>query len=349
MLNPQQRKQQRLVRERQEFSRLRQQALNQFTRFQPQQVMSKPPTSARASSPTSTILDAALPIILLILAAVWLASSPLGLSTRNLSAILSNGASIGMAALGITLTMIAGGIDFSVGSIIGLSGLIFAMLLRSYNEVTAVLLSLMVCIIFGAVQGALVAYLEAPAYIVTLAGIAVADGCAMMLSEGRTFTLERGSGLEEFTQGRIDLLPNVFILFVLVAVVSHIVVTQTSFGRNLRALAEGTSLSNGSRKTVSMGVYAFSALLAGAGGILLTGRLGAAFPASGQAFLLPALAAVVVAGVGKGRGSLLSTVLAIIAIQALAIASIIAGWTAFSQNIVIGGLIILGLLRNLFH
>jgi ribose transport system permease protein len=293
----------------------------------------------------------ALPVVLLTIAGFLLFSNPVGLSTQNLTNILRIAAVAGLPALAMTLTIIAGGVDFSVGGVVALSGIIFAMSIEGGGGLLGGLVNALIAsAIFGVIQGTLIAYLRAPSYMITVAGLAAGQSIAILITDARVVRLGEFSSLDAFGRGGIGFLPYAFVTFLVIAGVVDLAILRTPLGRDLRALGQGARTRQ-SEKTLTIVVYVLSSLLAGGAGLLLTIRLGVGQPTVGQDMLLIALASALIGGamIGRGRGSVIATVIATLAVVTLQNAAILAGWSGFSQPLILVGLIVFALVRNMFQ
>lgn len=226
------------------------------------------------------------------------------LSTRVIGNLLTDNAFLGIAALGMTFVIISGGIDLSIGSVIAFTGVFLAVILQntSIHPLFAFALALAITTAFGALMGAIIHYLEMPAFIVTLAGMFLARGMSFVLSidsipivhpfyktlKSLYFKLPGG--------GRITLIGGLMILVFLVGVfIAH----RTRFGTNVYALGGGTQTARlmgvpVARTTIA--IYALSGFLAGLSGIVFSLYTSAGYSLAAVGVELDAIAAVVIGG-----------------------------------------------------
>jgi ribose/xylose/arabinose/galactoside ABC-type transport system permease subunit len=226
------------------------------------------------------------------------------LSTRVIGNLLTDNAFLGIAALGMTFVIISGGIDLSIGSVIAFTGVFLAVILQntSIHPLFAFALALAITTAFGALMGAIIHYLEMPAFIVTLAGMFLARGMSFVLSidsipivhpfyktlKSLYFKLPGG--------GRITLIGGLMIVVFLVGVfVAH----RTRFGTNVYALGGGTQTARlmgvpVARTTIA--IYALSGFLAGLSGIVFSLYTSAGYSLATVGVELDAIAAVVIGG-----------------------------------------------------
>jgi ribose/xylose/arabinose/galactoside ABC-type transport system permease subunit len=228
-------------------------------------------------------------------------------SAANLSNVLRQNAFIAMLAAGMTFVILTGGIDLSVGSIVGLSGVVCADLLaRHVAIVPAVAAGVAVGLAVGLLNGVAVTRLRMPAFVVTLASMLMVRGAAFKYTDARTIT-----GLPDafaVLSGGTTAAVAMMVVFLL----SWAVLVRTAFGRHVLAVGgnrQAAWLSGVRVKRVELLVYAVCGLTAGLAGVMVASRLSAGYPRAGEYYELDAIAAVVVGGTSLfgGRGSIWGT------------------------------------------
>jgi ribose transport system permease protein len=228
-------------------------------------------------------------------------------TSANLSNVLRQNAFIAILAAGMTFVILTGGIDLSVGSIVGLSGVVCAGLLAGGAGVaTSVVAGVGVGLVAGLINGAAVTTLKIPAFVVTLGMMLIVRGAAFKYTDARTI-----SGLPP-TFGVLSGGVVTAACMMAVFVVSWIVLSRTPLGRHVYAVGGNIQAAwlAGVRVTrIQMAVYATSGLAAGLAGVLVASRLNAGYPRAGEYYELDAIAAVVVGGTSLfgGRGSIWGT------------------------------------------
>lgn len=235
-----------------------------------------------------------LPIILLIALVVllFLTNSRMLESPRALGSVLGQVAVTGSLAIAMTFALSAGGIDLSVGAVAGLAAVAAAG--QQEQVFVTLFIAIFVGLIAGAVQGSMIAGWKTPPYLVTLAGLYLFRSLAVMISDGGRFFSLGESGLADLSRMMIgDLIPAVFLLFLGLAVVAHLI------------LSRWQSAGSGSQ----IGFYIASGLCAGVGGLLLLIRLRGVSPSLGIGMELPAIAAVLIGGGWLGRASVIHAVI----------------------------------------
>lgn len=299
-------------------------------------------------------LLATIGIFLLAYLVCWM-QFPYMLSTRVVGNLLTDNAYLGIVAVGMTLVILSGGIDLSVGSVIAFSGVFIAVLLRDtgLHPLAAFAILLAVTTAFGAAMGGIIHLLAMPAFIVTLAGMFLARGASYML------TIESVPIVHPFYEtlkdaywlmpgkGRLTLIGIVMLLSVVTgALIAH----RTRFGASVFAVGGGeqTARLMGVRVgATTVGIYAFSGFMAGLSGIVFSIYTGSGYPLATVGTELTAIAAVVIGGtlLTGGAGYLVGTLFGVLTmglIQTYIVfdGSLSSWWT----KIVIGVLLLLFIL-----
>jgi ribose transport system permease protein len=244
---------------------------------------------------------------------------------NNVLTIVRLASVTGVLAIGMTFVIIAGGIDLSVGSVLGLSSVV-ATLAAVQNSAAAfwplmIVVALAVGLAAGVVNGIIIAYGNVVAFMATLAMLIAARGFAEILSNRTTQTV-RVRGFLEFFDGNLLGIPTLVWIFILVSAAGWVLLNRTTFGRRTVAIGgnrEAARLAGINVKRHIVYLYALSGLAAGIAGIMLTGRTTSGTSTHGTLYELDAIAAVVVGGtllIG-GRGTIVGTVLGILIFNVL--------------------------------
>lgn len=226
------------------------------------------------------------------------------LSTRVIGNLMTDNAFLGIAAVGMTFVIISGGIDLSIGSVIAFTGVFLAVILQNtaIHPLVAFVLVLIITTGFGAAMGAIIHYLEMPAFIVTLAGMFLARGMAFVLSIDSIpinhdyYATLTGLYYRMPGGGRLTLLGGIMLLvFVGGIFLAH----RTRFGTNVYALGGGSQTAQlmgvpVGRTTIQ--IYALSGFLAGLSGIVFSLYTSAGYSLAAVGVELDAIAAVVIGG-----------------------------------------------------
>jgi ribose transport system permease protein len=250
-------------------------------------------------------------LVLIGLVLVFGIASPHFLSTENLLNVMQQSAINAILGIGLTFVIISGGIDLSVGSILALSGLVVAdVLVAGHSVLSAVVAGLMVGLICGLVNGLITTLGRIPSFITTLGMMLIARSAARIYSGSKPI-----SGLPESFRALSSDLAGVPVLVLVVAVLyilAHLVLTRTKLGRYSYAIGgneQAAWLSGVRVGRYKVAIYALSGVMAGVAAVLMTSRLNAASPLSGEMYELYAIAAAVIGGVSLmgGEGHMLGT------------------------------------------
>ncbi|MBN1345716.1 MAG: ABC transporter permease [Phycisphaerae bacterium] len=277
------------------------------------------------------------------------------LKTDNLLNVANQIVVIAILAIGMTMVIITGGIDLSVGSLIALSACVVALLIReaagaehatALGMVLCCLGGVAVCGVVGLFSGMMVTLFAIPPFIVTLAMMLVASGLAFILAEGQsvyqvpdTF-IWLGRGADAFG------IPNAVVMMAVLYIAAHVLMTQTSLGRYIYAVGgnrEAARLSGVPVRRVLLFVYAVCGALAGLGGVVTASQLKSGSPTYGLMYELYVIAAVVVGGtsLSGGEGKILGTLIGAFIIAVIQNGMNLTGVESYTQKVVLG-LVILG-------
>jgi len=208
-------------------------------------------------------------------------------------------------SVGMTLVILTGGIDLSVGSIVALTGSITAgLLVGGHGIFSAILVGMIIGALLGMCNGLLITRAEIPSFIATLGTMTAARGFTLVYTDGRPIT-----GMEDafrfLGSGYLCSIPVPVIIMVLIFVIAYIMLKKTRLGRYIYAIGgneEAARLSGINTKKILLVVYVLGGLLAGVSGIIMASRLNSAQPTAGVSFELDAIAAVVLGGTSLSGG-----------------------------------------------
>ena len=252
-------------------------------------------------------------LILLVICIFATILSPSFLSVTNLFNVFKLITVAGVVGCGMTFVIFTGGIDLSVGSILGLSGVLAAGVLESTgNPAFAIALALAVGVICGAINGFFVSFCEIPPFISTLGMMTLLRGCVLVYTKGSPISI-KSDAYKFFGKGAIAGIPVPVIILILLFLLAHYILTQTSYGRSIYAFGgnrEAARLSGISTRFTEWMAYTINGLLCGIAGVILTARLGSAQSTSGTGIEMDAIAAVILGGtsLSGGVGFVLPTV-----------------------------------------
>ena len=297
--------------------------------------------------------------------------SPYYLSLNNFLTMASHVALFGILAVGMLLVILNGGIDLSVGSTLGLSGVIAGFLMQgvTLNALGIVLfppvwaVAVLACglgAFIGLINGVLIARFRVPAFVATLGVMYMVRGVALLMTNGLTYNNLGGrpelgnTGFDWLGFNRLLGVPIGVVVMAVIAVMGSLVLTRTPFGRWLYASGgneRAAELSGVPVKTVQVSVYMLSGLCAAIAGLILSSQLTSAGPTAGTTYELTAIAAVVIGGAALtgGRGNIRGTLLGAFVIGFLSDGLVIIGISSYWQTVFTGAVIVLAVLLNVIQ
>ncbi len=285
-------------------------------------------------------------ISLAILFVILSFASPYFLTGTNLSSVIRQTAVINTMALGMTLVIVSGGIDLSVGSVLAFSGVIGTTVIVETGSVgLGIAAGIVAGTFWGFINGALLTQLRIPPFIVTLGTLGIVRGLTLVISGGLPVV-----GLPEehgfLGEGSIGPVPFVLVVLGICAVLAHIVLHHTKLGRYTYAIGSNEAAARyaGIRVTVfKVSIYAICGMLTGLAGMIETSRLMTGQPTSGVSYELQVIAAVVIGGgsLSGGEGSVVGTLIGALIMGLLSNGSDLLGVNPYWQQVIIGAIIIL--------
>jgi ribose transport system permease protein len=285
-------------------------------------------------------------LVLLIFIAVLILTTSDFLTLTNLDNLVRQVAVFAILSVGQLFVILTGGIDLSVGSVLGLSGGVTALLLANGASIpVAILVGLGVGLVVGLINGLLVARLKLPPFIATLGMLGVARGLVLLWTGAKTIA-PLPDAFNAIANGTVLGLPSLFWILIIVALIAAFILGRTIFGRYVYAVgsnAESARLSGVPVNSVLIAVYCISGLLAGFAGVLTTSRLGAGIPTAGTGYELQAIAGAVIGGasLSGAKGRVIGAVLGALIMGLLANGGNLLAIDPFYLQIAIGLLIIL--------
>lgn len=272
-------------------------------------------------------------------------------SGRNLKNIIEQVATLAIVASGVTVVMITGDFDLSVGAIASLVGVVAALLMKSgLGTVLSILIALLLGTSAGLLNGVLIAYGGLSAFVGTLATMTAYGGVALLISKGTTiFALPEN--FRALGQGSIGFLPISVLIMAFTVFLVYILLEQTTYGRRLYAIGgneEASFLSGIRTRRVRLIAFGISGFFASLGGIVLTSRLFSAHPQAGSPFMLNAAAAVFLGMTAfrEGEANILGTLLGVFIIGVMGNGLNILGINTYVQSILTGAIIIFAVLLS---
>lgn len=324
---------------------------------------------AAATGYSIALLARYAPVLFLIaVMVVFAVLEPRFLSTTNLFNVMRQVSIVGLLAVGMTFVILTAGIDLSVGALLCLAGLVSAAVSKGgvtegfaagseqtaggYHWSVVLLTAVSVGLLGGLLQGITITRMKVPPFVVTLGGMSVFRGIALLFCNGGPI-----SGFEPgflwWGQGKIGSVPVPVIIFLTFAFLAHIILRHTPYGRQVYAVGgnpEAARLSGLNVRLIICSVYMIVGFFAGLGAFVLSARLNSAEAVAGLGAELTVIASVVIGGTSLfgGSGSILGTVIGTILIGVLLNGLVILNVSAYIQQIIIGVIIVLAVAFDTF-
>ena len=299
-------------------------------------------------------------ICLVLLMIVFSIISPAFLTPLNLFNVMRQISIEGLIAIGMTFVILTAGIDLSVGSLLACAGLVAAMVAKGsaassfslsgeaaqgYGWFAAMMAAILVGLGGGALQGLAITKLKVPPFVVTLGGLSAWRGAALMISSSGPI-----SGFDAdyrwWGQGRLGQAPIPVIIFIAFAILAHIVLRYTRYGRTVYAVGgnrEAARLSGVNVQRVLLSVYIIVGFFAGLAGFVLSARLNSSEAVAGIGYELTVIASVVIGGTSLfgGVGTIFGTVIGSVLIGVLINGLVLMNVNSYVQQITIGLIVVL--------
>ena len=273
--------------------------------------------------------------------------SPYFLTLDNLSTVARQTAVINIIAIGMTLVIISGGIDLSVGSVLAFCGVCGTMLMeRGVDMVSATLLGIVAGALWGLLTGLVITQFKVPPFIATLGGLGMARGLTLLITDGRPVTGIPKSFARLGDGNFLGIIPVPVIILAVVALLMSYILRFTRLGRYAYAIGgnrQAAYLSGISLTSCSLIFYSMLGALTGLAGMIEASRLVTGQPTAGEGYELRAIAAVVIGGgsLNGGAGTVLGTTIAAFIMSLLSNGCNLLDISPFIQQILIGGIIVL--------
>ena len=281
--------------------------------------------------------------------------SAMGKNFLNLNNIMNivNQASINaIIAIGASMVILTGGIDLSVGSVVGFVGIFLAMNLKNGMSIPlAIVLCLLCGVLIGLFNGVLVSYGKVQAFIATLGSMQAVRGMAQIINGGQAvsgFPLDIGAVMKTRFFGVVPIGVLYVVVFYAIMV---LVLSYTKFGRRIYALGgnpHAARLSGIKVKRLEVSVYVISGVFAAFAGVMLLGRLLYADPSAGNSYEMDAIAAAVIGGISMsgGKGRLVNTVVGAIILASLTNGLQIMNVATYYQTVITGLVVIIAVFAD---
>lgn len=273
------------------------------------------------------------------------------LTPRNLIQVALQASINAVIAVGMTMIIISGGIDLSVGAVVALTGILAAYAMKAgASPWIGFVVAVLGGALCGVFNGILITRFDLAPFIATLGTMGIFRGMALVISDGRPIY---GFG-REFLQifaGNVGMIPVAVIVAVLAAVAMSLVLNQLKLGKYAIAIGgneEATRLAGIPIQRYKVGIYALGGFLTGVAAALLTARLSAADPTAGNFFELDAIAATVIGGtsLSGGQGAIAGTIVGALVISLVRNGMNLFNVPSYWQEIAIGSVIILAVILD---
>lgn len=289
---------------------------------------------------------------IVVIGAITAARTDTFLTGSNLTNLLGQIAVLGILATGMSIVMITGGIDLSIGSLVSLTGVIGGQWMAEGNSFWWVLpATIAIGAAVGSATGFVIAKSRVQPFVITLGGLSLLQGLALLVVHGEQVSL--------FTEGAFDVLGSgewigipvpAFVMFA-VLLVAYIVLTFTRVGRNLYSIGGNETAAYLAGINVDRYKIAVYGVLGGLGGLasmILASRIGGALPLMGAGLELQAIAAVVIGGVSLlgGRGTVIGGMLGVLLLGVIQNSLNLLSIQTYYQTIIVGGIIIVAVVTS---
>ncbi len=277
-------------------------------------------------------------------------------SAINISNLLKQVSGVGIVSIGMLIVILTGGIDLSVGSMVALMGVAFALLTNTIILPLAILITLVLGFAIGSVSGFLVTKYKMAPFIATLALMTIARGLSFIYSKGAPVVFQTNGGLlmTEFGNGSFLGIPNVAIVFIVVVAIARLMLRYNVFGRLIIAIGsneEASVLSGIKVNKFKFLVYSISGCLAAAAGIIAASRTNLGSPNFGVGLELDAIAAVVIGGASLkgGKGNAINTLMGVLILGLIGNILNLLNVPSYPQQVIKGLIIIFAVLLQRFE
>jgi ribose transport system permease protein len=277
-------------------------------------------------------------------------TSPAFRTASNIQNVLLQNSTLAVLAVGMTLVIMTGGIDVSVGAIMSVSASAGAVLMTNHEvpELVGIFVVLLIAALFGLINGIGVAYLRMPAFLVTLATQSICRGLGLVISMGKTY---RRFSLVIVYIGTTSILgiPILLWMTVIIIAIGYFVLHNTIFGRQVMATGgnrEAARISGINTRAVEMGCYTLLGLICGIAAIMTVGRIGSYWTALGVGTEFDVIAGVVIGGtsLAGGSGNMAGTFVGVMLMGVIANALNLFGVDAYWQQVAKGLVIFIAVL-----
>jgi len=286
--------------------------------------------------------------ILIVLILLFIAMSLLKTDTfftvRNLTNVLRQITVLGIFSCGMTMVLISGNFDLSVGSLYSVC-MVIPVLLQPYGLFISIFVTILVGLAIGALNGFFVGKLKANAFIVTLGMAAILQGLALIVTDGHYIPGDPDHPYAFIGAGKIWNIPFPVFILVFIIIISHFILSKTTLGRSIyvtggnkyAAFSSGINTAN-----IQMTTFAILGIFCAVGGIITSSLIDSGDPFGGKGFEFDVITAAILGGTSLfgGKGNILNTMIGVLLLGVLANSMIILGFPFSAQQIIKGGILV---------
>lgn len=274
------------------------------------------------------------------------------LTAGNLFNIARQVAMLGISSVGMACVILTAGIDLSVGSVMGIINIVAALLMTRMGVpiLPAILISLLIAIAIGTINGVLVAYVRVPALIATLGSMAILRGLSYILCDGLP-VWGLPEGFKTIGHGYVGPVPIPVIIMIIIFIVGWIFLNWTRTGRYIYGLGgniEAVRLCGVPTAKVQVLVFIISAFLTGIAAVIMLSRINSGRPNLGSGYELDVITAVVLGGISitGGRGSIFGVFIGVLIIGVLANGMILLDISEYYQQVIRGAVLLMAVISD---
>jgi ribose transport system permease protein len=294
-------------------------------------------------------------LIILIFSILMAFLSPYFFTWSNLRTTFIGLCADGIIAIGMTIVLASGGIDLSVGAVMGAAGAVTGVLyIAGWNIYLACLIALAVSLLFGLINGIIISKTIISPMICTLGTMSMARGLAMVVTQGSPQSFKNvPPSFSFFGKGAIFGIPTIIVIFAVIAIIFAFLMSKSAMMRKVYYVGsnEQSAMFSGINVTkTKIGVYLLSAGLSAMAGILTTSRFLVAAPTAGDAGEMTAISVAVIGGASTtgGEGTIIGTVCGLILITLINNALILLNVSVYWQKLISGAILLLAVLIDYF-
>lgn len=286
-------------------------------------------------------------LIVVIIAIIIIAGliNPNFLSIRNLTTISSQITVLGVLTISLSMVMISGGLDISIGNMAGLVALIFAKMVVNGNSIPlSIIIVLIISTCLGTINGIIISKTKVMPLIISLGMMYVYYGISLFISGGRPQAL---AGKFQFLgRATLGLIPYAVIIYLAITIFFYLLRKYTLYGRRLTAMGSNVHTAYLSGLNVDIhqiSIYALNGFIVGIAGLILVSRLGMVRADTGTGYELQALAAAIIGGITfeGGRGSIIGAFFGVLLLGIVYNAMNLVGVSSYLQTIFLGAIIVI--------